>query len=170
MKPPKLTHTEACKLVEDALERVGKTLAYVRLKLHGIRDGGNINFYGSRCNELRVRSTVDESNLLCNINWYGAYLSGAQAMLRAMQDHRLLNLPTIKGTKKSDAVKPAEPHDVKALVALMSESTRNLDWFLHGWPENVEVCISHERDKKGKVIGAKAKFVKKVTTIVEIKD
>lgn len=161
---PKMTHTEACKMVDDALERVGKTLAYIRLKL------AEYPYYMDRagCGERKVKNCVEEANLLCNINFYGAYLQGARAMLRAMQEQRLLNLPTVKGTKKSDAIKPTEKHTVKALIGLINESARNLEWFLHGWPENVEIIIRDETDAKGKVIGKKAKFVKKEIKYKEI--
>ena len=160
---PKLTHTEACKLVEDALERVGKTLAYIRLRL--AEDPYYMDYSGS---EMKVKGSVNEANLICNINYYGAYLQGARAMLRAIQEQHLLNLPTVKGTKKSDAIKPTEKHTVKALVELMSESTRNLEWFLHGWPKNVEIIVSNETDAKGKVIGKKAMFMKKEVKYKEI--
>ena len=161
---PKLTHTEACKMVEDALERVGKTLAYIRLKL--AEDPHYMEREG--CGENKVKGCVEEANVLCNINFYGAYLQGARAMLRTMQEQRLLNLPTVKGTKKSDAIKPMEKHTVKALVGLINESARNLEWFLHGWPENVEIIIRDETDAKGKVIGKKAMFMKKETRYKEI--
>lgn len=161
---PKLTHTEACKMVEDALERIGKTLAYIRLKL-----AEDPHYMGrAGCGERKVKGCVEEANVLCNINFYGAYLQGARAMLRAMQEQCLLNLPTVKGTKKSDAIKPTEKHTVKALIGLINESARNLEWFLHGWPENVEIIIRDETDAKGKVIGKKAMFMKKETRYKEI--
>lgn len=149
-------------MVEDAIERVGKTLAYIRLRL------AEDPYYLERGKEFVVKGAVDEANLICNINYYGAYLQGARAMLRAIQEQHLLNLPTVKGTKKSDAIKPTEKHTVKALVELMSESTRNLEWFLHGWPENVEIIVSNETDAKGKVIGKKAMFMKKEVKYKEI--
>ena len=161
---PKLTHTEACKMVEDAIERVAKTLAYIRLRL--AEDPHYMEREG--CGERKVKGCVEEANVLCNINFYGAYLQGARAMLRAMQEQRLLNLPTVKGTKKSDAIKPTEKHTVKALIGLINESARNLEWFLHGWPENVEIIIRDETDAKGKVIGKKAMFMKKETRYKEI--
>lgn len=143
-------------MVEDALDRIGKTLAYIRLRL------AEDPLYLDRTNgEMKVKGAIEEANLLCNINYYGAYLQGARRMALVMQEHRLLNLPTLKGGKKHDAVKPADKHDVKALVELMNESPRNFEWFLHGWPNNVEIFISHEEDRKGKIIGAKAKFVRK---------
>ena len=159
---PKLTHTEACGMVEDAIERVGKTLAYIRLRL------AEDPYYLERGKEFVVKGAVDEANLICNINYYGAYLQGARSMLRAIQEQHLLNLPTVKGTKKSDAIKPMEKHTVKALVGLINESARNLEWFLHGWPENVEIIIRDETDAKGKVIGKKAMFMKKEVKYKEI--
>lgn len=154
---PKLTHTEACELVEKALERVANTLAYIRCKLEKRPD---IPL------SLFDYNAVDEANLLCNINYYGAYLKGAKAVIRVLLEHHMLDIPKPKGlgSLKEDRFTN------KAYLDLMMESTRNLDWFMHGAPGSVQIRTSFDRDKKGKVIGAKAKFVKRVTTSVEIKD
>ena len=152
MSRPKLTHTEACRMVEDAIERVGKTLAYIRLKL-----AESPNYMESSGSEMKVKARVNEANLLCNINYYGAYLSGAQAMYRAMERNFYL-----------DYQKKQEWLVSKAQLELFIENTRNLDWFLHDYPKGVEIFTELERDKKGKLIGAKAKFVKKETKYTEI--
>ena len=152
MSRPKLTHAEACRMVEDVIERVGKTLAYIRLKL-----AESPNYMESSGSEMKVKAIVNEANLLCNINYYGAYLSGAQAMYRAMERNFYLDY-----RKKQDWLVS------KAQLELFIENTRNLDWFLHDYPKGVEIFTELERDKKGKLIGAKAKFVKKETKYTEI--
>lgn len=152
MSRPKLTHTEACRMVEDAIERVGKTLAYIRLKL-----AESPNYMESSGSEMKVKARVNEANLLCNINYYGAYLSGAQAMYRAMERNFYL-----------DYQKKQEWLVSKAQLELFIENTRNLDWFLHDLPKDIELFTELKRDKKGKLIGAKAKFVKRETKYTEI--
>lgn len=145
---PKLTHTEACKLVEDSLERIAKTLAYIRLRLEK-SDKIPLSLFDY--------NAIEEANLLCNVNHYGAYLSGAQAMYRAMERNFYLDYQ-----KKQDWLIS------KAQLKLFMENTRNLDWFLHDYPKGVEIYTELERDKKGKVVGAKAKFVKRETKYTEI--
>ena len=151
MSRPKLTHAEACRMVEDAIERVGKTLAYIRLRL------AEPNYMDCSGSEMKVKASVNEANLLCNINYYGAYLQGAQAMYRAMERNFYLDY-----RKKQDWLVS------KAQLELFIENTRNLDWFLHDLPKDIELFTELKRDKKGKLIGAKAKFVKKETKYTEI--
>lgn len=155
----KMTHTEACELVEDALERAAETLTYIRLRL-----AENPN----SVSEIKVKNAVAEVDLLCQINYYGAFLKGARSMLRTLEDQCMLNLPTLKGYKKGDAIKPMNKHYVKAVLKLIKESARNLDWFLHGSPGNVELCVRPETDAKGKVVGATAKFMKKEVKLKEV--
>lgn len=152
---PKLTHTEACKMVEDALERVGKTLAYIRLRL------AEDPYFSS---EMKVKGIVEEANILCNINNYGSYMKGAMAMFSALEKSGFLDIPKPKGlsSNKEDRIIN------KAQLKLYLESQRNLDWFLHGEPNSVQVYTEIERDRKGKVIGARARFVKKEIKYKEI--
>lgn len=162
---PKLTHSEACKMVEDALERVGKTLAYIRLRL--AEDSYFIERTGS---EMKVKGTVEEANLLCNINFYGAYLQGARRMALALQEWDMLDVPLKKigrGNYKGTQKRKPKPV-IKAVFDLFMEDTRNLEWCLHGLPENVEIFTEDKTDRKGKVIGAIAKFLKKETKYTEI--
>lgn len=161
---PKLTHSEACKLVEDALERVGKTLAYIRCKLEQRNTDKPIQL------TLFEQNTLEEANLLCNINWYGAYLQGAQRMALALQEWDMLDVPLKKissGNYKGTLKRKPKPV-IKAVFDLFLENTRNLEWCLHGLPDNVEIVTENKTDKKGKVIGVKAKFVKKETKYKEI--
>ena len=162
---PKLTHTEACKLVEDSLERVGKTLAYIRLRL-----AENPKYLREDSHAREVEGAIEEANLISNINYYGAYLQGAQRMALALQEWDLLAVPqkkigsgNYKGTQKR-----AKPIVVKAVFDLFTESTRNLEWCLHGLPDNVEIATRDILNNKGKVTGVKARFVKKETKYKEI--
>ena len=162
---PKLTHTEACKMVEDALERVGKTLAYIRLRL------AEDPYYLERDSKERlVKGAVDEANLICNINYYGAYLQGAQRMALALQEWDLLDFPLKKiGSGNYKGTKKRSPKPVnKAVFDLFLENTRNLEWCLHGLPDNVEIFTQDKTDLKGKVIGKKAIFGKKEIKYKEI--
>lgn len=145
---PELTHTEACELVEKTLERVVNTLAYIRCKLE---KRPNIPL------SLFDYNAIEEANLLCNINHYGAYLKGARAMYRAMERNFYL-----------DYMKKPEWIVAKAQLKLFMECSRNLEWFLTEMPNRVELHTELERDKKGKVIGAKSKFVKKETKYTEV--
>ena len=162
---PKLTYTEACELVEDALERVGKTLVYIRMQL-----AKGPKYLSKDSHERKVKGVVDEANLICNINYYGAYLQGARRMALALQEWDLLDFPlkkigsgNYKGTQKR-----AKPIIVKAVFDLFLENARNLEWCLHGLPEDIEIATQNVLDKKGKVKGVKAKFVKKETKYKEI--
>ena len=159
---PKLTHTEACKMVEDALERVGKTLAYIRLRL--AKDPAYAGL------EMKIQGTVDEANLICNINYYGAYLQGAQRMALALQEWDLLDFPLKKiGSGNYKGTQKRSPKPVnKAVFDLFIENTRNLEWCLHGLPDNVEIVTREILNNKGKVTGVKASFIKKETKYKEI--
>lgn len=163
---PKLTHTEACELVESALERVGKTLAYIRLKLDKQPTDKPIQL------DLFTQNTIEESNLICNINYYGAYLQGARCMALALQEWDLFDFPLKKigsGNYKGTQKRHAKPIN-KAIFDLFLESSRNIEWCLHGLPDNVEIFTEPILDKKGKPKGVKAKFAKRETKFVELKD
>lgn len=165
MKEPKLTHEEACRLVEDALERCTKRLAYIRLKLE---------YKSPKASEqlsLFDLDAVDRANLLRNINWYGAYLSGARAMARALEEWDLLDFPkkkTVHGGYSPIVLQRNDPIVNKAVLDLFLSSPRNIEYCLQGLPNNVEIQLNTERDKKGKVVKATAKFVKKETKYKEI--
>ncbi len=167
---PKLTHTEACELVESALERVARTLAYVRLKLDFNQPTPDTLPGIGMCSENYIKSLVEEANLLCNINHYGAYLQGARCMALALQEWDLLDFPlkkigsgNYKGTQKR-----ASKTINKAVFDLFMENTRNLEWCLHGLPDNIEIFTEPILDKKGKAKGVKAKFAKKEIKYKEI--
>lgn len=160
----KLTHAEACKLVEDSLERVLKTLAYIRLRLERCPHDSIIPWIQGEQN------AIEEANLLCNINWYGAYLTGAIKMAMALKEWDLLDFPSKKigsGNYKGTVKRP-DKIVVKSIFDLFTENTRNLEWCLHGLPEGVEIRTQLEKNKRGKIIGAKSKFIKKEIKYKEI--
>lgn len=166
MKESVLTHEEACVLVEDAIERCAKTLAYIRLKLECRKPNPKTDVQLS----LFEQNTVEQANLLCNINWYGAYLKGAQAMALALKEWNLMDFPQQKigsGNYKGTA-KRENPIVNKAVFDLFLSSTRNMEYCMQGLPNNVEIRFHTEKDKKGKVVKATAKFVKKETKYKEI--
>lgn len=66
-------------------------------------------------------------------------------MYRAMERNFYLDYP-----KKEDWI------IAKAQLKLFMENSRNLEWFLTDTPKNVKVYTEIERNKKGKVIGAKS--------------
>lgn len=147
MKRPVMTHEEACGLVEGAIERCAKTLAYIRLKLER-----------KPALSLFDLDTVEQANILCNINWHGAYLKGANAMYRALINKGFLDFYA----KKEDKI----TND--AILKAYMQNTRNMEWLLTDLPVNVEVRTIFERDKKGKVVAATSKFVRKKTEYKEI--
>lgn len=164
MKELVLTHEEACALVEDAIERCVKTLAYIRLKLEKRKSKASEQL------SLFEQNTVEQANLLCNINWYGAYMKGAMAMALALKEWNLMDFPQQKighGNYKGIA-KRENPIVNKAVFDLFLSSTRNMEYCMMGLPNNVEIRFQTEKDKKGKVLKATAKFVKKETEYKEI--
>lgn len=169
-KPNGITHAEACGLVEDALERVYKTLLYVRARLDRYKPDTVFDFERSASDYMEVKAKVDHADLLCNINWYGAYLKGAIAMALALRDMDLLDFPAVRisSGKYKATVSRAHPIVNKSIFDLFMSSTRNIEWLLYGVPNNVELRTQCEYDKKGKIIGAESKFYKKEITRTEI--
>lgn len=149
-----LTHTEACALVEKSIERAVNTLLYIRSKLEAER----------KLSLFEQEFCENEVNILCNINWYGAYLAGAKAMFRAMERNRYLAVKPAKGEKLT-----AEDMIInKAQLRLYMSSGRNLEWLLTELPSKIEIHTKLTRDKKGKVVDAVAMFVEKTTQYEKI--
>lgn len=138
---PIFTHTQACAMVQSAIERCLSTLLHCQEQLNQ-----------GKPKTLATDLAVSEANLLCNINYYGAYMHGAQAMLRTLIDGYFT----------------AQNINTKAILNLALQSRRNLDYFLHGTPEGVEIRIKYQRNKKGKAVSAEAVYVKKETNYTEI--
>lgn len=166
----KLTHTEACKLVESSLERMVKILAYVRLKLDYNQPRPDMLPGIGECCETRIKSLVEQANLLCNINHYGAYLQGARRMALALDEWDLLDTPLKKiGSGNYKGTQKRKPKPVnKAFFDLFMENTRNLEWCLHGLPDNIEIAYRPRLDNKGKEVGVEARFVKKEVKYKEV--
>lgn len=162
-----LTHDECCRLVEGSIERGLQTLLYIRERLgqKGVMD------------EWQEKSCAYMNDVLCNINHYGAYLSGARAMCLALEEQGLLATPkkthTYGGRRYVDndsGLSDKEQRIVnKALLKLYLDSPRNMEWLLQGGtPGNAELRVKCGRDKRGKVTDAVASFVRKETTYKEI--
>lgn len=146
----KLTHEEACKLVEDSIQRAVNTLLYVREKLNKPYPNGN-----PRQLSLFDENWIEHTNLLCNINWYGAYMKGAKTMYSALERKGFLDIPSNEKRVNEDRITN------KAMLDLYMENSRNLEWLLTEVPDSVQMVTSYERNKKGKVIKAQSKFYKK---------
>lgn len=155
----KLTHTEACKLVECSLERAIKTLAYIRQRLERAPSKNPVQL------SLFEESAIEDANLLCNINWYGAYLKGVKATINALRDYGLLDIPKPKGGIKAKDYRIYN----KAIIDLIMKDCISIDRFLGQEYDDIRFT-DHERDKKGKLTKCRAYFAKRVTTTVEIKD
>lgn len=147
----KLSHEEACRLVEDSLERAVNTLLYIKAKLSRPHPNGTLRQL-SLFDEIKI----ERANLLCNINCYGAYLKGAKAMFRALERNGFLDVPDRESNKKATEDRITN----RAMLDLYLENSRNLEWLLSEVPDTVRMITSFERDKKGKVIKAKSKFYK----------
>lgn len=148
-----LTHDEACRLVEDSLERVHKTLLYIRAKLDKPH-AGQLSLFDE--------GKIEKANLLCNINWYGAYLKGARAMYLALQNKGFLDVPS--ACKKVNEQRITN----KAMLDLYTANARNMEWLLTEIPQGVQMVTSFGRNKKGKIIKAQSKFYKNELTKKEI--
>lgn len=150
----RLTHEEACKLVEEILARSIDTLLYIRKKLDKPYSTGK-----PRQLSLFDEAKINKANLLCNINWYGAYLHGMRMMLLKLRDWGLCDEP------HKDKQKEGQIYN-KSILDLIMNSTLNLERFVG---EEYEIRFTdHERDKKGKLKSCRAYFAKKTTKYIEI--
>lgn len=144
MKKQRLTHDEACQLVEQSLERVKTTLEYIKQRLDQGKHPAN------------VVQECDKANLLCNINWYGAYLKGASAMYRNLKDQGYLDIPK----ENIDTFTPTERRIVnKSKLDLYMESSVGMEYLLGDLPDDIVIRTSFDRNNKGKVVGADSAFV-----------
>lgn len=145
-----LTHEQICEFLEDSLKNCLAALSHIYIQ----RANGKV-----KRNALTPKETLvlKKANLLTNVNWYGAYLHGAKAMLSALDAHGYL------GTQKAD-----ENLINRAQIKAFTKDARALEWLLEGLPEGVELRTELKRNKKGKIIGAEAKFVEKKITYTEI--
>lgn len=142
-------------LVQDALARSINALLYIRKKLEKSYRNGK-----PRQLTLFDEAKIERANLLCNINWYGAYLHGMRMMCLKLRDRCLCDEPKTNSSKEDKIYK-------KAILDLIMSSTINLERFVN---EEYEIRFTeHERDKKGKLKSCRAYFAKKTTNYIEIK-
>lgn len=142
-----ITHQEACELIEQAVSCSLSELIYIRERRRECSASGL---------GVRERVALDKAVSVTDINSYGAYLKGARAMYRALECRGFLVQP------KSEAVVN------RAMLSAYMSSTRNMEWLLEGLPQGVELYTEIERDKKGRIKGAKSKFITKETITKEI--
>lgn len=144
-----MTHTEACALVENVLERAIKTLAYIRLNSH-------------RYSSDAIKNSAESADLLCNIHWYGAYLLGARTMLLKLRDNELCKEPNKEAIRDKD-----EKIYSKAILDLLMSDTLNTETFLSHNYDEIRFT-DHERNKKGKLLKCRAYFAKRVVEYKEV--
>lgn len=160
-KQPTLTTDEALadcdKLIEENI-RILKALK-VRIFKRGID-----------YQKESLKLAQSKTDLLRNIHYYGAYLSGAVAMLLRLRDARLTLEEHITGGnhKAKDKLKVTSELKVcnKAILDLLLKDKLNIERFLEGG--YIINFADPEKDKKGKLIKCRACFVKKVTKYEEI--
>lgn len=162
MSTASLTHAEACALVEKSLEHAINTLRYIRGKLEIPLKNGE-----ERQLSLFEQNFCEEQvKLLCNINWYGAYLAGAKAMYRALESKGYLAVPANKG---SGVTRRANDLIInKAQLKLYMSSSRNIEWLLTDVPIKITIRTNLIRNNKGKVVGAESKFYRKTALYEEV--
>lgn len=139
-----MTHLDACIQVKKSLEQVKATLEHIN---NEIEQGKDFIFHDS--------GIFDRANLLCNINWFGAYIKGAKAMYRALYNKGYLEIPHPKGWGKvTNETKLAN----QAQLLLYMKDVRNLEWLLTEPPQNIGIYTKFEKNPKDKIIGAKSNF------------
>lgn len=104
---------------------------------------------------MRLAEKLDTNIKLQNVHYFGAYLDGARAMLRKLQDHELIN-PKEKREKVY----------CDAQIQLILEDKHKTNLFLQG--EQIRYR-NHQKDKKGKLTKCEAYFALAKTVYEEIK-
>lgn len=104
---------------------------------------------------MRLAEALDTKICLQNVHYFGAYLDGARAMLRKLQDHELIN-PKEKREKVY----------CDAQIQLILEDKHKTNLFLQG--EQIRFR-NHQKDKKGKLTKCEAYFALAKTVYEEIK-
>lgn len=150
-----MTHDEACELVENSVKRALATLLHIKERLN--RKQATLS--------SGEEQMVKNFDVLCNVNFYGAYLHGARKMYLALIEKKLLDIdyaddkwPSAKERKMTK----------KSMLECFMASTRNMEWLLHGLPQGVEMYTTYNRDKNGKVKSAKSVFKKEVVGYEEV--
>lgn len=150
------TYEEACELCESLIVENLRLLASVRKYLDKVK-----GYKGQRVN-LKLTLAASKTDLLRRVDCYGAYIKGARTVMLRLRDIGYIEEPHPKDWGK---VTKEDKLGNKADIDLYLESPRNMDWFLEG---SHDKRIKFERDNKGKAIGAKSSFVKKVVKYEEI--
>jgi hypothetical protein len=153
----KLTHEECCALVEGSIEKGLQRLEYIKKRLHKGEDFVKTEVVASNC--------YFANNVLCNINYYGAYLHGMKQLLLKLRDAGLL-----EESRPKNGIPHAKGDELlynKAIIDLLFADTRNIEMFLTD--EHSIRFTDHERNKKGKLVKCRAYFAKRVTMYREVK-
>lgn len=151
----KLTHEECCRLVEESIERGLRTLEYIKNRLH--KGYAHEETVESNCNFVK--------DVLCNINYYGAYLHGMVQMLLKLRQYGLL-----EEKRDKNGIPRAKGDDLiynKAIIDLLLADKTNCERFVGDEFDQIRYT-DHEHDKKGKLVKCRAYFAKRVTTYQEM--
>lgn len=160
-KPIRLTTEEALAECDKLIEENLRMLTALKLRIYS---------KGIGYHQESLNLAQSKTDLLRNIYYYGAYLSGAVAMLLRLRDARLTLEEHITGGnhKTKDKLKVTSETKVcnKAILDLLLKDKLNIERFLEG---SHEIGFADkEKDKKGKLVKCRACFVKKVTRYEEI--
>ncbi len=129
-----------------------------------------IDSKGIAGHEESLKLAESKTDLMRSIRCYGAYLSGAVAILLRLRDAHLTLEEHITGGshKTKDKLKVTSELKVcnKAILDLLLKDKLNIERFLEGG--YIINFVDPEKDKKGKLVRCRACFVKKVTKYEEI--
>lgn len=160
-RPLQLTTEEALAECDKLIEENLRMLTALRLRIYS---------KGIAYQRTSLELAQAKTDLLRNIHCYGAYLSGAVAMLLQLRDSRLTLEEHIVGGnhKTKDKLNVTSETKVcnKAIIDLLLKDKRNIERFLEsgytiGFTEP-------EKDKKGKLVRCRACFARKVVKYEEI--
>lgn len=160
-KQPTLTTDEALAECDKLIEENLRMLTILRARI----DSKGIVYH-----QESLKLAQSKTDLLRNIYYYGAYLSGAVAMLLRLRDAHLTLEEHITGGnhKTKDKLKVTSELKIcnKAIFDLLLKDKLNIERFLEG---GYTIGFTDpERDKKGKLVKCRAYFAKKVVKYEEI--
>lgn len=160
-KQPTLTTDEALAECDKLIEENIRMLKALKLRIYQ---------KGIAYHQESLKLAQSKTDLLRNIRYYGAYLSGAVAMLLRLRDARLTLEEHITGGnhKTRDKLKLTSEMKVcnKAVIDLLLKDKLNIERFLEGG--YIINFVDPEKDKKGKLLKCRACFTKKVVKYEEI--
>lgn len=155
MRKIKLTKEEALSEYDLLIEENIKMLTALRQRAER----------GRKC-DTSLEVAKSHTDLLHNVLYYGAYISGAMAMLRRLRDSNLTLEEHILGGKDKLKVTPELKVYNKATLDLILGNKLNAERFLEG--AYLVAFADHVRDRKGKLQGCRAFFAKKVEKYIEV--